>query len=91
VSGTTLKVPLRCGKAAKCKLSLRLSVKKLVIAKGKATLKAGQKKTVTLKLNRAGKRKLKKSRKLKAKLKITLGGKTVATRTVKFKAKRKKR
>ncbi len=91
LSGTTLKVPLRCGKAAKCALSLRLSVKKLVIAKAKATLKAGQKKTVTLKLNRAGKRKLKKSRRLKARLKITLGGKTVATRTVKFKAKRKKR
>ncbi len=91
VSGTTLKVPLRCGKAAKCAVSLRLTSKKTVLGKAKATLKAGQKKTVTLKLNKAGKRKLKKSRRLKAKLKITLGGKTVATRTVKFKAKRKKR
>ena len=95
MTGTTVKVPLSCTKAAACIVSLGLSTtenakaskkKTVVIGKARATLKPGQKRTVTVKLNKAGKRKLKESRKLKAKLKVVLGGKTLTTRTVGFKA-----
>jgi Bacterial Ig domain len=95
VKGTALTVPLTCTKAASCTISLGLSIaqdakaskkKTVVIGKAKVTLKPGQKRTVTVKLNKAGKRTLKKSHKLKAKLKIVLGGKALTTRTVRFKA-----
>ena len=95
VAGTTLRVPLTCTKTASCAISLSLSIaqkvktsktKTVVIGKAKVTLKPGQKRTVTVKLDKAGRRTLKKSRTLKAKLKIVLGGKAFAARTVRFKA-----
>jgi hypothetical protein len=101
VAATTAKIPVSCtGGGSGCSVSLTLSVtetvstakqkrRKVVVGRAKATLAAGESRTVSVSLNRAGKRRLATRRSLKVNLLVTQDDSNVASRALKFKRKPK--